>query len=164
MKPLKVYMPTCLYEILKAKADKMEMPVSRLICYAVDNEIAEGEEAFSYPCEMPQTVFVEDAYANEAGRVFRHIKQFGAKSIDQLMLERRQIKVPDKGTLMLAIREIMTKTNILEYVEMTWGKFKFPRGYKVLTTKASVDERKQKKITDLKKQIEFLQKGEDTDG
>lgn len=152
-----VYLPRSIHDVLKAKSEKSGMPVARLIAYAIDNEICEGAElAFEYPCEMPQTIFVEGAYTDEAQRIYKWLTKVNAQGVDQLMLARRDIGVPEKNTLMLAIRELTSRTGLTRWVYPIWQHFKFNKDYKVISIMTAEGDMTKRKIEQLEKRLQQL--------
>lgn len=157
---VKVYVPLSLYNILKSYSMAKEMPMRRLIAYAIDNEVTERDtEAFDYPCPWPESVFVDGAYVEEASRILRYLDNFGAKSVDQLVMARREIGVPDKEKMMLGIRELLTKKSLVEKVRPKFKPMEYPRDY-FLIKSGSIDK-KQKEIADLKERLAKLEGGND---
>lgn len=158
--PVSMLVPQKSYQILKAKAEERGLPVSRLICYAIDNELALGEAAFNYEIEMPKTIFIERAYVTEAGRLLRYIQKYGAMSLDQILLARRDIGLATKEVAMLAARELMTIESLVRYVYPSWVRyFKFNKDYRVIAPVQSHDDKKAKLIAEAEKELARL-KGE----
>lgn len=157
-KPVQVYLPQAIYDILKAKAEKRGLPMSRLVGYAVDNELVSGED-FAFPCDEPKTAFVPDSYVEEGGRVYRYIRKFGPMSIDQLVLARRDIGVPEKHAILLGIRELLMRGTLVDMVYPSWSDHKYPPEYKVIAVKRSEDEKKQSEIQKLEQQLQKLKGG-----
>lgn len=155
--PVSITVPQKTYQLLKAKADDMGMPVSRLICYAIDNEFAAGEDAFKYDAEMPTTVFIEKAYVAEAGKIFRFIKKFGSMSLDQIALARRDIGIDSKAEAMLGARELISVKNLVRYVYPAWIRyFKFNKDYRVIAPMQSQEDKNSKRLAELQKEMDRL--------
>lgn len=159
---VKVYVPMSLYNILKAKSMEYELPIRRLIAYAIDNEITSSGDSFDYPCPWSENVFVDGAYAIEAGKVLAYLDKFGAKSVDQLIMARRDIGVLEKDVMMLAIRELLAKTSLVEKVRPKFKPMEYPRDYFLIKPKTK-DNKKLKRIADLEKELLRLKGREETD-
>lgn len=127
--PVTVYLPKSLAAILKSYSDKRGLPVSRLVCYAVDNEL-DTAHPFNYECDLPESPFVEYAYAAEASRMIEYLERFpSGTGRDVLMLARRDMSIPNRTELMLAYRELLETQMVEEYMPVR-TKFKFNRDYK----------------------------------
>lgn len=153
---VKVYIPISLYTALKARSDKSGMPVSRLVCYAIDNELTNNPDPFSYPCPEPTNTFVEAAYTEEGGKIFRFLKKFGPHGVDQLMMARRELGILDKLTFMLGLREILMRNTLVRKVYPSWTKYKYPPNYTVVATVESSDEKRIEKMKRLQQELDQL--------
>jgi hypothetical protein len=159
-KSVTMFVPRSLYEILEKKAHATGMPVNRFALYCVDNELSRSE-LIEYSCEMPTNVFVESAYQNEAGKIYRYLEKFGDMGIDELLLWRRDIGIPDKETVLLAIRELLTKTTIIECIYPNWRRyFRFPKSYKVLIAKTTKQRQNVSKKEYYRRKLQELEEGE----
>ena len=88
---------------------------SRLIAYAVDNEM-DSPQPFNFAIQLPTTPYVEGQYMSEAGKVLRYIARSNNGCVrEAVILCRRDIGVPDKEILMLAVRELLELGHIEEY-------------------------------------------------
>lgn len=126
-------MPQSLYEELVKKSHEMRTPISRLICYALDNALA--SEGFNYPCDLPTNEYVEGAYVDEGSKIYRFMERTGPKGIDQLLLSRREIGVLKKETILLAVREILKRGTLVDLERPRYNPNSYPTGYKVLVPK-----------------------------
>lgn len=105
----KVWLPKKTSELLREIAYDLQVPMSRLIAIAVDNEL-DQTPAFRYPCEMPTSKYNEYQYAEEAQRLFDFLKSFpSGTGIDTLMLCRRDMGIESRSTLMCAYRELLER-------------------------------------------------------
>lgn len=103
---LNIFLPKEQFDYLRDLSDERQLPISRLISFAVDNEL-DQTIPFKYDILEPTTEFVEDAYIEEAGKIMRFMQHFpGGIGRDSLMLFRRTIGVPNKTVFMLALREL----------------------------------------------------------
>jgi hypothetical protein len=127
---IKVFFPKGTEDILREKSKASGLPMSRLIAIAVDNEL-DTPVPFNYQCELPSSVFVEFAYAEEAQKIARFLLRFpSGTGRDTLMLCRRDIGVPDRATFMYAYRELLQADMIEEFKPGGRVKFEYPEGYK----------------------------------
>lgn len=116
-------LPADLNEILRKLAADRRLPISRLIWYALDNEL-ESPNPFNYECPEPETVFVQYAYSEEAKKIYDFLRKFPeGLNTDMIMLMRRQIGLPNKITLMLALRELLNTTLVVESKVPPKGRF-----------------------------------------
>lgn len=156
-----VSMPKEQYETLKKASEERMLPLSRLVCYAIDNEI-ECQVPFNYPCEMPSTVFIEDAYVDEAGRILAFLKRFGSGlSKDMIMLFRRTIGIQNKTVLMLALRELLESNMAVETANRPYGQqFEFHPTHTWIRLSDESREHLEREKLILKRQQEKLAKRE----
>lgn len=159
----KLAIPRDLYKILRDLSAVRKVPITRLICFAIDKEI-DSDDMFDYPTPDPLNEFIEDAYTNEAGTIFRMLKFFkGGLSRDQLMLFRRGMGM-DKETVMLAVRELLKSKMVHEVpIGRNYTNFEYPPEYKVLRMVEEIkDDKKafseQKRYEMLKRELELSQK------
>jgi hypothetical protein len=146
---VKIYLPKSLYDILKAKSEKTGLPMSRLASFAIDNEIVDQgiDAAFEYDCKMPENTYVEGAYVDEGSRIYRYLTRNGSPmSVDQMILHRRDIGVPEKLTLLLGLRELLERGTLVEEIYPTWSHFKFRDTYRVIAVKTEAKDKKKKEI------------------
>lgn len=132
---LKVYVPRALANAVKTKSEASGLPVSRLFCIAVDNEL-DAPVPFNFPCVIPSNSYIEMAYADEAQKIAKYLTKFlNGTSRDQLMLCRRDIGVINKTTFMLAYRELL-EVGVIEETSVPKNvKFKYPAGHKYVRLK-----------------------------
>lgn len=132
---VKVYVPRALVDTVATRAKSMGLPLSRLFCIAVDNEL-DAPVPFNFPCVLPSNTYIEMAYADEAQKIAAYLVKFlNGTSRDQLMLCRRDIGVLNKQTFMLALRELL-EVGVVEEVPVPRNvKFKYPAGAKYIRLK-----------------------------
>lgn len=122
---MRIYIPRSLSAILQAKSTQFQKPSSKLICIALDNEL-EVENAFYYPAELPTSPFIADAYANEAGNIFRFLEKVkSGLSLDHLVMARRDMSIQSKDVFLLAFRELV-ESGMIEDFYPDKAKFKYP--------------------------------------
>ena len=125
---VKVYIPKETMLILREASEELATPMSRLVAIALDNEL-DAPTAFNYPCPMPESPYVEYAYAAEAGKILRFLEKFPVgTSVDTLMLCRRDIGIESRAEFMLALRELFEK-NMIEEFKPTNTKFRYGPDY-----------------------------------
>ena len=125
---LKVYIPVKTMDILKQASYDLEVPLSRLVAMALDNEL-DSTEPFNYPCELPTTDYVEYAYASEAGKLLAMMQLLPQGiALDSIMLARRDIGVPDRKVVMLAVRELLEK-KLVEFYKPKRTSFNYHKDY-----------------------------------
>lgn len=154
---IQVYVPKSIFGILEEQSEKHGLPISRLACIAIDNEL-DAPAPFNYLCLMPTNTYIEGAYIEEAQKLSRFLMKFpNGTGRDTLMLCRRDVGVLDRGTFMLAYRELM-EVGIIEEVKVPL-RAKFNYGVNYLYTKlknlshSKPSIRKQKKLRQLQKEM-----------
>jgi len=116
---IKVYVTKSTLEILKQKSAEKQLPVSRLVSYAIDNEL-DSTHSFNYPCELPTDDYKEYLFVSEARKVLTFLERLeNGTSIDQLLLARRDIGIEDKAVLLSAIRELFEKNFLESFIPKT---------------------------------------------
>lgn len=154
---VKVYIPKSLYDSLRTKSEQTKLPMSRLVAFAIDKELDQGDKAFSYDVEMPKTVYIEGAYIEEGGKIYRYLVKNGTPlSIDQLVLARREIGILNKTTLLLGIRELIKRTTLVELIAPLNYKFRFADNYRLIAVKTTEEEKNKKNIAKLEEALAKL--------
>lgn len=103
-------------KVLKLISQKRQIPVSRLISFAIDNELGE-EDAFDIGAEIPTYDYEEFEYAKEAGMIMTYIRRLKKPNgLDILLVLRHDIGIPDKHIFLSAFRECLDK-NLIEEVD-----------------------------------------------
>lgn len=145
----KVYVPRSILAELQRLSQEKGLPISRLILYAIDNELG-SHAPFKYDCEVPVTPYKEHAYTEEAQKIYRYMYKFSAGlSQDQLTACRRDIGIPSKDAFLHGLRELLN-LRLLEYKKPS-GKVKFKSykdDYKVLRFAKDAEALRKKEITD----------------
>lgn len=161
---INIYLPRKFFEVLQKHSEEMQLPISRLICYAIDNEL-DALAPFNYMALDPTTEYVPDAYIEEAGKILRFIQDFpNGIGRDALMLFRRTIGIPNKTTFMLALRELFKAEMVVETVRKpVHNKFNYSPFYKFIRLKnsipaAKVFDREKKKILEAEAKLEERKK------
>ena len=137
------YIPKSLSLRLSMLSKEIGLPMSRLIGFAIDNEL-DTEKPFNYDCSLPTDDYVEYQYAGEAGKIinFLNLIPSGA-SIDMLMLCRRDIGIPDKFTFLRAMRELIEKDMVIAGAPSVLSKFNYYKtDHVVYRTPRTEDEAK----------------------
>ena len=115
--------PDNLYDIVKKKATELKLPIGRIVAYALDNEL-DAANPFDYPLVEPETVFVEYAYIEEAQKIYNFLRKY-PEGMDRgnIMLMRHIIGIPNKATVMLALRELLNSGMAIESKVAPKGKY-----------------------------------------
>lgn len=152
-------------KLLKEYSKKYQLPMSRLIAMAVDNEF-DQETPFHYPCVLPVTQFIEGAYVEEAQKIMKYLEKFPSGiSRDQLMLNRRSVGIISRENLLLGFRELLENGIIIEVRPKERAakyKWKYPENYKVIkiadVAKVNAVKNKKAEIERLKRELEEMEK------
>lgn len=108
MVKMSFFVPEYHEKYIRSISKKNMIPMSRLIAFALDNEI-ERDTPFEYNLEMPECEFDELANAEEAGKILDFMKGLHAEKgvgLESIMLYRFKIGIPCKKKLMLGFREL----------------------------------------------------------
>jgi hypothetical protein len=131
---IKVYIPKATLEILKDFSATRQLPVSRLVGYAIDNEL-DCPEPFKYSCDLPTGEYKEYLHVSEARKILGFLEKLeNGTSIDQLLVARRDFGVEDKAKVLGAIRELFEKEFIEEFSPKTMFR-NFAANYKHIRPK-----------------------------
>ena len=135
-----VTLPTKVFAQLKALSIARELPVSRLIGYAIDNEF-DFDPPFNYPCALPTTPYKAFEYAEEAAKILKFLITETASGLgyDMILLLRRSIGIPDRERTLHGIRELLEQGMIEEFYP-GWSKFVYGRDYRYVKPKRDVLE------------------------
>ena len=136
MHMMRIFIPKSIYNILKFKSEEMRLPMQRLILFAMDNELDSGEP-FNYVTKTPDQSYVEYAYAEQATKLRSYLMKFPqGTGVDTLLLCRRDIGIPDRDILLLALRELVEQEIAIEIKPPSNVKFKkYKSGYKYIRLK-----------------------------
>lgn len=109
---IQISLPKEVCELLREESAERKLPISRLVGYALDNEL-DCPVPFNFPCDLPKVQYVKHAYAEEAGRIEKLLEKFPRGiGLDTLILFRRSIGIPSKVTFMLGFRELISEDRI----------------------------------------------------
>lgn len=136
-----VKLPKYVLGIIRDLEQEVNLPIGRLIGYALDNEMSKGEErAFrDFECSLPETSYVPHAYATESSRVLTLLERFtNGIGLDGLALLRFGIGVPNKLTFLSAVRELLEERRV-EFRSVShrggFRTYQFAKDYKLLFVK-----------------------------
>lgn len=157
-KKIEVYVPKSIAEIIKKKAEEVNLPMSRLICFAIDNEL-DSTYPFNYLVQWPLNEYIEDAYAGEAQKIYQFMMKFpSGLGRDMLTLCRRDIGVLNKKDLMLGLRELVEKDLVEEAAPSKHTTFTYSKDYKYYRLKhlqrSELINKKREQLEKLKAEIE----------
>lgn len=138
-------------EKLMYYSKSLQLPLTRLIGMAVDNELYEKEDPFNWDFTIPEDDYVEYAFADEAGKILNFLKSLpNGLSKDQLLILRHDMDIPDKTAFMLAFRECLEKNMIEAYVAPKSVKYNNSFGdvilYRLISTSPSANKKVRKKV------------------
>lgn len=112
---INVYVPASVYIILAKASEEKEIPMSRLVAYALDNEL-DSPTPFNYPSDLPTDEYKEFMYAKEAGRVMKWMNSVpGGVNKESIMLCRRDFGIETRREVLYALRELFEKDMIEEF-------------------------------------------------
>lgn len=110
------YIGLTTYGILEFHSKAKNVPISRLIAIALEHEMNK-DRPFEFQTDLPDTEYVEYAFAEEAGKIMQYMKRLnGGTSLPLLVLCRADIGIEDKETFLLAFRECVEKKMVEQYV------------------------------------------------
>ena len=122
------FLPTLTFHELKKISQERQLPMSKLISIAIENEL-EQEHPFNFPIEFPHGEYEEDKYTNEAAKLLRFLNHMpgGGLPIDSMKLFHREIGVP-RDLIVYALRELLEKHMVTEYFNPR-SKYQYPKHY-----------------------------------
>lgn len=102
---------------IKEYALKNNLSVSRVIAFAVDNEL-QKDNPFEFNTELPTQEYTEYTFADEAGKILNFIKTLrnGSAGLDILLLLRYTIGVPDKDIFLAAFKDCLDRGMIESFM------------------------------------------------
>lgn len=119
------------FEIIQDLAKHSGLPMSRIINFAIDNEL-DSPSPFNYPVTLPISQYIDGAYIDEARKIINFLRKVGKKGIprDQLVLCRRDMGILNRETFMLGYRELLEQKFIEEIPAPKKLYVKYPPDYK----------------------------------
>ena len=128
-----IYISPTTRAILKSKSSELGIPLSRLVAIAIDNEL-DSKSPFNYPCQLPESPYIEDAFLNESHEIYKWLDKFKhGIGRDTLMLCRRDIGILSRSDLLHGLRELIQQNLIEEYRPLA-TKFNHAPDYKYFRT------------------------------
>lgn len=130
-----VHMPRANFALLKKISEERDIPISKLINYAVDNEL-DCDPPFNYNIQAPDIPYKEFEYSDAASKILRFMaKHFPlGTGLDMLVLCRRDFGVENKTAVILGYRELMQKEMIEEFYPQEI-KFRYAKSYRYARVK-----------------------------
>ena len=126
-----IYVPKSTVAIIRDISHNIPLPMSRLVARAIDLQL-DRDAPFFQELSLP-TEYREYLYAAEASRLLDFLMKVPkGLDIDQIMLFRRDIRIPDKMTLLAAIQELLQK-NLVEYFRPSRTTFNYGKDYQRLS-------------------------------
>lgn len=120
------------YEKLREYSFSVEMPTSRIIASLIDNAIMR-KVPFEYDLTLPsKDDILEHAYAEEGSILLNYFKSLNVgMGLDQLVMLRHDVGIPDKEILLTVFRECLDNNLIEGFTPPKKpGRAPFPEGYK----------------------------------
>ena len=124
-----VSLSTELKRELEQMAIKKQVPISRLVSFALENEFA-ARNPFNYPVELEEAPDVDDIFYLKEGRQILNFLMKIPKGIGlvSLVLVRRDIGLPDKEILLKALAELIKKGLAELYTSTRFSLHGYPPG------------------------------------
>jgi hypothetical protein len=147
-------------DILLDLSVEMDLPISKLIAYALDNEM-DCAEPFKYDVTIPDVPYREFEYADEASKLLKYLmKNFASGTgLDMLVLCRRDIGVPDKARLLLGYRELLKREMVEEFYPQH-TKFRYGKNYRYIRpTQDVIENEKNNRLKKIKPISELTRRG-----
>lgn len=124
------YIPKSVIEILRETSEETNIPMSRLICIAIDNEL-DTMKPFNYPTVVPDE-YQEFMYAKEARLLLNFLHRCPkGLGLDSIVLARRDVGVDSREDLLAAVKELLEQGHI-KWVRPSDTRTRYPKGYKKL--------------------------------
>lgn len=115
-KSVSILLPASLIELLNKQSVKKRVPVSRLIGYAIDNEL-DCENPFTYNIDVSAKPYKEYLYAKEAGIILEHLRKMPTGSQrDVLILMRRDLGIESREAFLGGLQELYAKKLIEDFI------------------------------------------------
>lgn len=135
---------------------KKKIPITRLLAYALDQELEKEKPFEHFTYRLPNDEMVEYSHIDEATKILQYMKNVEGLGIDQIISVRYDIGVPDIQSLLYGIRECVDKKMLEEYNPRVnvRQRTEYPKDYKFyrLTGTGPVNKRKiRKEINDMKR-------------
>ena len=123
------FIPKSISKILRHESLQQDLPMSRLLVIAVDNEI-EKLNSFKLNLTMPTSEFHANEYADEGVKIYEFLKKFPTGTgVDSLWLFRREIGIKDKELFMLGFRELLNSGMVEEFYPQD-ARFRYAKDYR----------------------------------
>ncbi len=149
-------------KILERFSKMYKLPISRLVAIAIENEIA-TKKPFSIDFSFPIDT-VENAYANEAGKICKFMKTLRTGiTLDFLYVLRHDFGVPERDEFLAGFNECI-KNNLLESYDapLTSKNMNGAILYRIKTNTPKVNKAKRKDASDYEKYLKLKNKFDKT--
>lgn len=137
---------------------KNKIPVTRLLAYAIDQELSKDKPFDNFRYELPSDEMIEYSYIEEATKILRYMKDISGEGlgVDQIIELRHDIGVTDIDALLYGLRECVEKKFLEDYIPKVnpFQKTEYPKGYKFyrITGTGPIAKRKiSKEVRDIKR-------------
>ena len=122
-------------QILREISLEREIPISKLIAIAIDNELG-TENPFQFHYALPSDLREGIMYPREAGRIKEYMFSTvpNGTGLDQLLLCRRDMGIESKEVFLRAFRDLVAE-DFIEYFYPQNAKFHYPKTYRFVKLK-----------------------------
>ncbi len=115
MEETTTFLPFYHKKMLRAISEDRKITMSRLISFAVDNEL-QKKKPFEFDVSFPVEDYVKHTYIDEAGKILKYVGTLKKETgLDSLLLLRYEIGVIDKRKFLLAFRELLYANMLVPY-------------------------------------------------
>ena len=146
--------PVAFEQRLRDLSEARQMPMSRLIAIAVDNELHKTDKSFDQGLELPDvTDYEEFEFCDEAGKIANFLNGLsGGTGLDVMMLLRNEIGIPDKHRFLGGFAELLKSEQIVACKPTrSFNRTKIAPDYKVYKTITNIRLEKERKRKGKKK-------------
>lgn len=136
---VKVFFPNDTFKIIEEISKLQKKPLSRIVGYAVFNEMEKGADAFKFKTDYDPDMSVENDFIHEAGQIYNFLKTFPTgKSLDELILFKRTLQIPDIIRLVGGYKTLLD-SGFIEEVFPFNKQFEYAHDYRVARIKPQVE-------------------------
>jgi hypothetical protein len=160
-KELKCFCPISIYEKIKEKSKELGVPMSNLLIYALDNEL-DSPAPFNYPALLPSTIFIENAYVEEAQKIATFLNK-NPKGMPRavLLASRRSMGIDSREAFLAGLRELYEANVIEEFRPKDLQHYIHPPNTKYLRMKNLTGEKREDtKKREIERQLKKIKERE----
>lgn len=127
---LTAYVPRNIFTIIEIISAEKKIPISRLIAYALYNEVEDSADPFRFDLSLPEDEYIFGKYEHEAELLRQYLMKVpGGIGLDQLIMLKEDIGMSPKKIL-LAYMELKESGRIEEYSPKST--FQYDESYKFI--------------------------------